>query len=78
MTVNPEPAVKADPSKPYKAIAAFVVLVIASLWNQLQGIEDWSTLGVQDWLAIIIPVIVGTAAVYGIRNPIVTNAGGRV
>lgn len=63
------------PTKPYKAVVAFVVLVIAALWNQLQGIENWGTLGFQDWVAIVVPVIIGTAAVYGISNPPTTSRG---
>lgn len=75
--VNPVPVgtVEADPRKPYKAIAALVVTFLGLLWANLEGKEQWDTLGFQDWVTIIVPTVLATAAVYGIRNPKVVEGG---
>ncbi len=74
--VNPVGAAEADPRKPYKAIAALVVTFIGLLWANLEGKEQWDTLGFQDWVTIVVPTVLATAAVYGIRNPKVGETGG--
>lgn len=62
-------AVEADPRRPYKAYAAFVITFIGLLWANLEGRETWSTMGLQDWMTVVVPTLIATGAVYGIRNP---------
>ena len=57
-----------DPKKPWKAVAAFGLTVLGLLWASLQN-ADLGSLGVEGWLAIIVPVILTTGTVYGLRNP---------
>lgn len=68
---NAPPAVQveADPRKPYKAVAAFVVTVLGLLWAALEGRDSLSNMTVMEWLSIIVPTVLTTAAVYGVRNP---------
>ena len=69
---TPEPTtarVEADPARPYKAIAAFVLTVLGLLWASLEGRDNLADMTVMEWLAIIVPTILTTGAVYGIRNP---------
>lgn len=54
--------------KPYKAIAAFLVTFLGTLWANLNGREDLATMGVVDWITVIVPTLLATAAVYGISN----------
>jgi hypothetical protein len=68
-----EARVEADPKRPWKAIAAFVVTLLGTLWAALEGREDLGSLTLMGWLSIIIPTILGTAAVYGFRNPVVVR-----
>lgn len=66
----PGPAsVEADPKKPYKAYAAFLVTLLGTLWAALEGKDDLSNMTLMEWLTIIVPTLLTTAAVYGIRNP---------
>lgn len=70
---TPEPVeakIEADPKRPWKAIAAFVLTVLGLLWASLEGKDDLGNMTVMEWLAIIVPTILTTGAVYGIRNPI--------
>lgn len=74
-TPEPEPEmttarVEADPKRPWKAIAAFVLTVLGLLWASLEGRDDLGNMTMMEWLAIIVPTILTTGAVYGIRNPI--------
>lgn len=72
-TPEPEPTtarVEADPKRPWKAIAAFVLTVLGLLWASLEGRDDLGNMTMMEWLAIIVPTILTTGAVYGIRNPI--------
>lgn len=76
MTEHIEPVearVEADPKRPWKAVAAFVVTVLGTLWAALEGREDLGDLTVMGWASIIIPTILATAAVYGVRNPVVAR-----
>lgn len=66
---NITPPVKDDPRRPYKAIAAFAITVVGLLWASLQGRDNFNNMGTMEWLAIIVPVILTTGAVYGIGNP---------
>jgi hypothetical protein len=60
---------EADPRRPYKAYGTLVVTFLGLLWANLEGRETWGSLGFQDWATIVVPTILATAAVYGIRNP---------
>ena len=60
---------KADPSRPYKALAAFVVPIVATIWANLADQDTWSTLGVEEWLTIIVPPILSALLVYYVPNP---------
>ena len=64
-------AVKADPKRPYKAIAAGVLAFLGLLWANLQGVDNWSTLGFQDWVTIIVPTILTFGGTYFVSNPTV-------
>lgn len=62
--------VKADPARPYKAIASAVVMFISIMWANLDGKQD--NLGAvtgNEWIGIVVATIVTFAAVYGIPNP---------
>lgn len=61
--------VKADPRRPYKAIAAFVLTVLGLLWAALAGRDTLTDMSLMEWLSIIVPTILTTGAVYGISNP---------
>jgi hypothetical protein len=67
--------VTADPKRPYKAYAAGFLAFLGLLWANLQGTPDWGTLGVQDWLTILIPTILTFGATYVVANPLVPGAG---
>lgn len=67
--------VEADPRKPYKAIATLVITFLGLLWANLEGHDTWGSLGVQEWVTIVVPTVLATAAVYGIRNPRVGEGG---
>lgn len=56
-------------TKPYKAYAAFVLTVLGLLWAALEGRDSLDNMTLMEWLSIIVPVILTTGAVYGIRNP---------
>jgi hypothetical protein len=57
------------PTQPYKAVLAFVLSVVALVWADLQGKEEWGTLGFQDWVSIIVPAVLVAAGVWVIPNP---------
>lgn len=56
-------------TKPYKAIAAFVLTFLGTLYATVQGRTDLDTMGWRDWLIIVVASLVTTGAVYGITNP---------
>lgn len=64
----------ADPKRPYKAIAAFVITVLGLLWANLAGRDTLGDMTAMEWLSIIVPTILTTGAVYGIQNPITYKA----
>lgn len=75
----PEPVIhtaviEANPRRPYKALAAFLVSLIGLAWVSIEkagGIDQIDTLG--DWLGIFVPALCTAAAVYGIKNPLRTR-----
>lgn len=65
-----EAQVVADPKRPYKAIAGAVVTFIGLLWAALEGQQDnLGNMTVQEWISVLVPVVLTFAAVYGIPNP---------
>lgn len=56
-------------TKPYKAVAAFVLTILGLLWASLAGKDTLDDMTLMEWLSIIVPVILTTGAVYGITNP---------
>lgn len=60
----------ANPKRPYKAIAAFVLTFLGTLWANLSGHDSLGNMSAMEWLSIIVPTLVATGAVYGIANPI--------
>lgn len=72
---NAPVTLEADPRRPYKAVAAFVVTVLGLLWAALEGRDNLGNMTLMEWLSIIVPTILTTAAVYGVRNPKVTTHG---
>ena len=71
-TPLPTPDVEADPRKPYKAIVAFLITLLGTLWAALEGRDTLSNMTLMEWLSIVVPVILATAGVYGVQNPKVT------
>ena len=67
----------ADPKRPWKAYAALVVAFIGLVWANLQGVEEWSSLDVQDWVTIIVPSVLTFGATYVVENPKVYDTDGR-
>jgi hypothetical protein len=66
--------VEADPRKPWKAVAAFLVSLVGLAWVSIEkagGLDEIDTLN--DWLAIHVPALLTAAAVYVVRNPKVTE-----
>lgn len=57
------------PTKPYKAIAAFVLTFIGALVASIQGRPDVDSLKVIDWLIIVGSALVTAGTVYGVTNP---------
>lgn len=72
-----EARVEADPTRPYKAVAAFVLTVLGLLWAALEGRDSLGDMSVMEWASIVVPVILTTGAVYGIRNPITVKESSR-
>lgn len=67
--ISPTEEVKADPKRPYKAVAAFVLTLLGLLWASLEGRDNLDNMSLMEWLAIVVPVILTTGTVYGITNP---------
>ena len=57
------------PTKPYKAIAAFVLTFLGTLFASIQGRKEFSELTALEWVIVIGTALVTTGAVYGITNP---------
>lgn len=61
------PEVVADPKKPWKALAGFVLTFLALVLQAINGGDDKFT--VNEWLVIIIGSIVAAGGVYLVPNP---------
>lgn len=59
----------ADPKRPYKAIAAFVLTFLTALYATIQGRTDLDTMKAADWLIVILGAVVTAGATYIITNP---------
>lgn len=60
-------------TKPYKAIAAFVLTFLGTLIASIQGRKEFSELTTLEWLIVICSALVTTAVVYGVTNPPATK-----
>ncbi len=69
--INPTPAdaTAADPKRPYKAVAAFVLSFLTALYATLQGREDLDSTRLVDWLIVVLGAIVTAGATYAVTNP---------
>lgn len=56
-------------TKPYKAIAAFVLTFLGLLVQAVTAKADAREITVQEWIVIVVGSLVTTGAVYGITNP---------
>jgi hypothetical protein len=56
-------------TKPYKAIAGFVLTFLASLLATIQGRTDLDTMKLIDWVIVVGGALVVAGGVYGITNP---------
>jgi hypothetical protein len=56
-------------TKPYKAIAGFVLTFLAALLATVQGRTDLDTMKVIDWCIVVGGALVVAGGVYGITNP---------
>lgn len=61
--------VEADPKRPYKAYVAFALTLLGTLWAALEGRDTLDNMSLMEWLSIIVPTLLTTGAVYGLRNP---------
>lgn len=57
------------PTKPYKAIAAFVLTVVATMIATLQGRTELDTMKLIDWVIVVGSALVTAGTVWGITNP---------
>ena len=63
------------PTKPYKSVAAFLVTLLGTLWASLEGRDTLSSMSLMEWLSIIVPTLLSTAAVYQVTNPAAHRRG---
>lgn len=67
---------KADPSRPYKAVVAFLGTFLVSLFAALQDKTELDTMSVNQWILVILGALVSAAVTYGVPNPIVPKVPG--
>lgn len=56
-------------TKPYKAVAAFVLTFLASLLALVQDKTEFTDLTPLQWLIAVVSALVTAATVYGVTNP---------
>lgn len=56
-------------TKPYKAIAAFLLTFLATLLASIEGRPEIDGLKLLDWAIIVGSALVTSGTVYGITNP---------
>lgn len=66
MSSTPTPP---TPTQPYKAIAGFILTVLAQIIATVQGRTDLTTMTVLDWVIVFGSALVVAGAVYGVTNP---------
>lgn len=64
--VTPPPP---TPTKPYKAIAGFVLTFLAALLATVQGRPTLEGMRLIDWFIVIGGALVSAGVVYGVTNP---------
>lgn len=57
------------PTKPYKAVVAFIVTFLGTLLATVQGRTDLDTMHWLDWVIVLATTVVATAGVYQVTNP---------
>ena len=60
-------------TKPYKAVAAFVLTFLSSLSVAFDPAAERHPVTWQEWAFVIIGSLVSTAVVYGVTNPPANN-----
>jgi hypothetical protein len=63
------------PTKPYKAVVAFVLTFLGLIVQALTTHGDARNIAGSEWLVIIVGSLVTTGAVYGITNPAASSSG---
>lgn len=66
MSVTPAPP---TPTKPYKAIAAFVLTFLALLLQSLEPGAEHHPVSTTEWIVTILGALVSAGVVYGVTNP---------
>lgn len=64
--VTPPPP---TPTKPYKAIIAFVLAFLGALYTITADRTDLDTLGAKGWLTVILTAAITAGATYVVPNP---------
>lgn len=70
--VTPAPP---TPTKPFKAVAAFVLTFLGTLIASVQGKKEFTELTLLEWLIIVGSALVTSGTVWGVTNPAKTNRG---
>lgn len=56
-------------TKPYKAVAAFVLAFLGALLATVQGRTDLDSMKAVDWLIVVGSALVTAGATYAVTNP---------
>lgn len=57
------------PTKPYKAVVAFVLAFLTALYATLNGRADLDSMKLLDWAIVVLGAVVTAGAVYAVSNP---------
>lgn len=60
-------------TKPYKAVAAFVVTFVSTLLVSIQDKTEFTDLSVLQWVVVVLSSLVSAAVVFGVTNPPATQ-----
>lgn len=60
---------EADPKRPYKAVAAFVLAFLTALYATVQGRPTLEGMTAMDWFVVILGAVVTAGTTYVVRNP---------
>ena len=58
----------ANSTQPYKSVVAFVVAFGSALITSIQGRTDLNTMGVQQWIVVVLSALVVAGTVYVTPN----------